>query len=346
MTASSSTSPSPVYITGVGHYLPPRSVTNAELPPPMGDDPAGITKRTGIESRHWVDGKVYTSDLATSAARAALDAAGLAPADLDCIIAATLSPDYAFPGIGVYVQHKLGAPTIPAYDVRNQCSGFLYALNMARAFVAAGVYHKVLVACAELHSHAMGKTAMHAHITPLFGDGAGAVVVASEPSPTGGGLSIDYVRVWSDGSGADRLRQRVWDISVEPFMDWTQVCDSSEAMWHAEMDGQFIFRKAVAGMQAAARQALEAQGLKMADIDWVVPHQANLNINKTVGSVLKVAPEKMLSNIQRVGNTTAASIPILLSESLAGGTIQSGHRVMCLAFGSGLTWGSALLTAR
>lgn len=331
------------FITGLGHFLPARVVSNADLPAPLNADPAGITKRTGIESRHWVDGKVYTSDLAAEASRAALAAAGLGPGDLDCIIAATLSPDYAFPGIGVYIQHKLGAPPIPAYDVRNQCSGFLYSLNMARAFVTAGVYQKVLVACAELHSHAMGKTAMHAHVTPLFGDGAGAAVVCREPAPAGGSFAIDHVRVYSDGSGADRLRQRVWDISVEPFMDWTQVCDSSEAMWHAEMDGQFIFRKAVAGMQQAARDALKECGLTLADVDWVVPHQANLNINKTVGSVLKLAPEKMLSNIERVGNTTAASIPILLSESVQGGVIRSGHRVLSLAFGSGLTWGAAVL---
>lgn len=331
------------FITGLGHYLPPRVVDNSDLPPPLNADPAGITKRTGIERRHWVDGKVYTSDLAVEASRAALTTAGLGPGDLDCIIAATLSPDYAFPGIGVYIQHKLGAPPIPAYDVRNQCSGFLYSLNMARAFVAAGVYQKVLVACAELQSHAMGKTEMHAHITPLFGDGAGSVVVCSEPAPGGGGFSIDHVRVYSDGSGADRLRQRVWDISVEPFMDWTQVTGSSEAMWHAEMDGQFIFRRAVAGMQAAARDALKECDLTLADVDWVVPHQANLNINKTVGSVLKLPAGKMLSNIERVGNTTAASIPILLSESVEGGVIRSGHRVLSLAFGSGLTWGAALL---
>jgi 3-oxoacyl-[acyl-carrier-protein] synthase-3 len=335
----------PAYVTGLGHYLPPRVVTNADLPPPLNADPAGITKRTGIEERRGVDGKVYTSDLAALASRAALDHARLEPADLDCIIAATLSPDHAFPGIGVYVQHKLGAPHLPAYDVRNQCSGFLYALNMARAFVQAGVYRKVLVACAELHSHAMGKTAMHAHVTPLFGDGAASAIVAAEPGPGWPGLAIDYVRVWADGAGADRLRQRVWDISVEPFMDWAQVCDSSEAMWHAEMDGQFIFRKAVAGMQAAAKTALDATGLALEQIDWVVPHQANLNINKTVGSVLRLPPEKLLSNIERVGNTTAASIPILLSETVQAGKIKQGDRVLTLAFGAGLTWGAALLRA-
>lgn len=333
-------------ISGLGHYLPPRQVGNADLPAPLNADPQGITKRTGIVSRHWVDGKVYTSDLATEASRKALADAELEADDLDCIIAATLSPDHAFPGIGVYVQNKLGLSKVPAYDVRNQCSGFLYALNMARAFVEAGIHHKILVVGAELHSHAMGKTEMHAHITPLFGDGAGAAVVTAEDRPRGGGLEVDYLRVYADGGGADRLRQRVWDISIEPFMDWQQVTDSSEAMWYAEMDGQFIFRRAVAGMSSAARTAVKALGLQMADIDWVVPHQANLNINKTVGAVLELPAEKLLSNIQRVGNTTAASIPILLSESVADGTIQSGHRVLCVAFGAGLTWGAAVLRAR
>jgi 3-oxoacyl-[acyl-carrier-protein] synthase III len=333
------------FISGVGHYLPPREVSNAELPAPLNADPDGITKRTGISSRRWVTGKVYTSDLALEASRAALGNAGLAAGDLDCIVAATLSPDFAFPGLGVYLQHKLGVTGIPAYDLRNQCSGFLYALSCARAFVAAGMHREVLVACAELHSHALGKTAQHAHITPLFGDGAGSIVVSARP-PAEGGFTVDYVRVYADGSGADRLRQRVWDMSLDPFVDWSQVTDDPEAFWYAEMDGQFIFRRAVAGMQQAARQALDACGLSLADVDWVVPHQANLNINKTVGSVLKLAPERMLSNIQRVGNTTAASIPILLSESLAAGIIRPGHRVLSLAFGSGLTWGAALFTAR
>lgn len=333
------------YITGIGHYLPPRVVSNADLPAPLNQDPAGITKRTGIEQRHWAD-NVYTSDLAVSASLAALTSANLEPADLDCIIAATLSPDHAFPGIGVYIQDKLGADTIPAYDVRNQCSGFLYAINVARAFVTAGIYRKVLVACAELQSHALGKTEMHAHITPLFGDGAASVIVTAEPATGPCNLSIDYVRVWSDGSGAHRLRQRVWDVSVDPFMDYAQLGETSESMWHAEMDGQFIFRKAVAGMAGAAKKAVESQGLTLDQIDWVIPHQANLNISKTVGSVLKLPPEKLLSNIQRVGNTTAASIPLLLSESLQGGVIQPGHKVLSVAFGAGLTWGAAIFEAR
>jgi 3-oxoacyl-[acyl-carrier-protein] synthase III len=333
------------HITGVGHYLPPRQVTNAELPPPLNSDPEGITRRTGIESRHWVEGKVYTSDLAAEAARCAIEDARVPVDEIDCIIAATLSPDYAFPGIGVYVQAKLGLEGIPAYDIRNQCSGFLYSINMARSFVQAGVYRRVLVVCAELHSHASGKTEMHAHITPLFGDGAGAVVVGDDPSPRGRSLSIDYVKVYADGKGADRLRQRVWDISSDPFMDWTQVCECPEAMWYAEMDGPFIFRRAVTGMAAAAKECLAAMKLTLDDLAYILPHQANLRICESLASVLRLPREKLLSNIQRVGNTTAASIPILLSETMAGGKIRPGDRVLLLAFGSGLTWGATLLTA-
>ena len=334
-----------VFITGIGHFLPPRLIRNEDLAPAVAPDPAGITKRTGIQSRHYAPVGMNTSDMAIEASRAAMASAHLAPEDFDCIVAATLSPNYAFPGIGVYIQHALGFGHIPAYDIRNQCSGFLYALNVARAFVSAGFHKKILLACAELQSHALGQTEMHAHITPLFGDGAGTVIVCDEPAPHGGGFAVDYVKVHSDGSGADRLRQRVWDTSQDPFTDWTKVAKSADEFVHCEMDGQYIFRKAVAGMAQAARDALAATDLTLGDVDWVVPHQANLNINKTVASVLKLPPEKMLSNIQRVGNTTAASIPILLSESVAAGTIRSGHRVLSLAFGSGLTWGAALLRA-
>ncbi|HUS67043.1 MAG TPA: ketoacyl-ACP synthase III [Kofleriaceae bacterium] len=334
-----------VFITGLGHFLPPRLIRNEDLAPGVAPDPAGITKRTGIQSRHYAPVGMNTSDMAIEASRGALASARLAPEDIDCIVAATLSPNYAFPGIGVYVQHQLGFGQIPAYDIRNQCSGFLYALNVARAFLVAGFHKKILLTCAELQSHALGQTEMHAHITPLFGDGAGTVVVCDEAAPHGGGFSVDYVRVHADGSGADRLRQRVWDTAQDPFLDWKGVAKSQEEFVHCEMDGQFIFRKAVGGMADAARAALKAEGLTIDDIDWVVPHQANLNINKTVGSVLKLPPEKLLSNIQRVGNTTAASIPILLSESVAAGTIKPGHRVLSLAFGSGLTWGAALLRA-
>lgn len=334
-------------IVGIGHYLPERVVRNEDLPPSMSADPAGITKRTGIVERRYVEGPIRTSDLAVAASKRALADAGSDGTDIDCIIAATLSADIIFPGIGVYTQTKLGLSGIPAYDIRNQCSGFLYALNMARSFIMSGIYKRILIACAEIHSRGLGKTAKHAHITPLFGDGAAAVVVSAEPHPerTRPSFSIDVLNIFSDGKHADRLRQRTFDIAIDPFIDWKQVVDDPEEFWYAEMDGQFIFRKAVDGMSKAGRAAVAQAGLTLDDIAWVLPHQANLNISKTVISMMKVPPEKMLSNIHRVGNTTAASIPLLLSETIDDGKINKGDRILTMAFGSGLTWGAGILTA-
>lgn len=335
-------------IVGIGHYLPERIVRNEDLPAPMNADPAGITKRTGIVERRWIEGKIRTSDLAVEACKKALADAKLDVTDIDCMIAATLSSDYVFPGLGVYTQTKLGIAGIPAYDVRNQCSGFLYSLNMARSFIMSGLYKRVLIACAEVHSRGLGKTMKHAHITPLFGDGAASVVVSAEPHPERErpSFSIDVLNVFADGKHADRLRQRIYDIAIDPFIDWKQVTDDPEEFWYAEMDGQFIFRKAVDGMSKAGKAALAQAGLTLDDISWILPHQANLNISKTVCSMMKVPPEKMLSNIQRVGNTTAASIPLLLSETIDEGKIKKGDRILTMAFGSGLTWGAGILTAR
>ncbi len=334
-------------IIGVGHYLPDNIVRNEDLPPPLNADPEGITKRTGIVERRWA-GRIYPSDMGAEASRRALADAKLEAKDLDCIIAATLSPDYIFPGIGVYIQRKLGIDRIPAFDVRNQCSGFLYSMQMARAFIQTGIYKRILVVCAELQSHGMGMTAEYVGITPLFGDGAGAVVVSTEATPGREGLTfaLESLNVYADGGGADRLRQRVWDMSVNPMLDWTQVTKTEAELRYTEMDGQYIFRKAVAKMSEAGREAVEQAGLTLADITWVLPHQANLNISKTIISVLKIPAEKLLSNIQRVGNTTAASIPILLSETIAEGKIKPGDRILTVAFGAGLTWGGGVLTAR
>jgi 3-oxoacyl-[acyl-carrier-protein] synthase III len=334
-------------IVGIGHHLPEGVVRNEDLPEPMNADPAGITKRTGIVERRWAAPGLYPSDLGTEAAKRALEDAKYVPEDIDCIIAATLSPDVFFPGIGVYIQTKLGLAGIPAYDVRNQCSGFLYSVNMARAFLAAGIYRRILVVCAELQSHGLGQTMKHAHITPLFGDGAAAVVMAAEPHPDRKGVTftVDAIKVYADGKHANRLRQRTYDMSCKPFIDWRLFCDNAEDAWYAEMDGQFIFRRAVSEMSKAAREILEQRGLTLDDIAWVLPHQANYNISKTLCSVLKVPLEKMLSNIQRVGNTTAASIPLLLSETVAEGKIKPGDRVLMTTFGAGLTWGAGILSA-
>ena len=334
-------------IVALGHYLPPRKVPNAELPVEYEVDAAGIEKRTGIRCRYYAEKGVYTSDLAKYAAEDALTKAAMSLQDIDCIITATLSPDYCFPGIGTALQTKMNCAYIPAYDVRNQCSGFLYALNSARAFVGAGIHQNVLVVGAELHSHALGHTQMHSHITPLFGDGAAAVVVSPMPPPkerNGICMRVDYARVYADGSGGAKLRQRVWDISQQPFMDWRAVASSAEEMWYAEMDGQYVFRRAVKEMSKAARMALQENNLTLDAIDLVIAHQANLNINNTVASILGIDEAKMPANIQEVGNTTAASIPLLMSQLREAGRIQGGQKLMLLAFGSGLTWGAAILT--
>jgi len=334
------------FITAIGHYLPPLKVINKDLPVDYPIDSQGIEKRTGIRSRHYVEGRVYTSDLAKQAAEAALESAQLDSSELDCIITATLSPDYCFPGIGVYLQNKLGCGPIPAYDVRNQCTGFLYALNIARAFAQTSFYKNILVVGAEVHSHALGKTEMHSHITPLFGDGAGAVIVSNEERVSDFIASIEDIELHSDGSGANKLRQRVWDISLNPFMDHQQLGESAEQMWYAEMDGQYIFRRAVKEMSKAVRQTLKQQGLGLEDIHLVIAHQANLNINNTVAAVLGLPEEKMPHNIDRVGNTTAASIPLLLSELHNDGKLAKNNKLMLVAFGSGLTWGTSLLTVQ
>jgi len=334
-------------IVGIGHFLPDRVVRNEDLPDCMNKDPAGITKRTGIVERRWIEGKIRTSDLAAEACKKALADARLELSDIDCMIAATLSNDYVFPGLGVYTQQKLGIGGIPAYDIRNQCSGFLYSLNVARAFIAGGMYKRILLVCAEVHSRGLGKGPKQAHITPLFGDGAAAIVVSAEPHPERErpSISVEVLNVHADGTHADKLRQRIYDVSIEPFIDWKQVCDDPDEFFYAEMDGQFIFRKAVDGMAKAGQAAVTQAGLTIDDLAWVLPHQANLNIAKTVCSMLKVPPEKMLSNIHRVGNTTAASIPLLLSETIDEGRIKKGDRILTMAFGSGLTWGAGILTA-
>ena len=195
-------------IVGIGHHLPENVVRNEDLPPPMNADPAGIVKRTGIVERRWAPAGVYPSDLGAEAGKKALADAHLVPGDIDCLIASTLSPDIFFPGVGVFIQTKLEMPGIPAYDIRNQCSGFLYAMNMARAFVAGGIYKRVLVVCTELQSHGLGQTMKHAHITPLFGDGAAAVVVSLAPHPERKGLclSVDAINVYSDGKEAATIR--------------------------------------------------------------------------------------------------------------------------------------------
>ncbi len=330
------------WIIGAAHALPREIVTNEELPASLAADAAGIFKRTGIRARHWAPRGVYTSDLGAEAARNLFAKTGTDGNDIDCIIAATQTPDHFIPGIGVLIQEKLGLSGVPCFDVRDQCSGFLYALQMARAFIETRTYRRILLVCAELHSHGLGRDPADAHITPLFGDGAGAVIVAAEPEG-----DVALTPVWqmlgADGRGAVRLRHRLWDISLIPPWDPKEFAEPAHQIQYAEMDGEAVFRAAVKRMAEAAKSGFKALGIGVKDVDWLMPHQANANINKTVASIIGFPPERVLGNIERVGNCSGASLPILLSETLAAASIGRGQRIMMLAFGAGFTWGAAVL---
>lgn len=332
------------WIAGAAHALPPRSVTNEELPASLEVDAPGIFKRTGIRARHWAERGTYTSDLGAEAARAVLARTGIDGRAIDCILTATQTPDHFIPGIGVLIQEKLGLGDIPCFDIRDQCSGFLYALQVARAFIETGMYSRILLVCAELHSHGLGREPEDAHITPLFGDGAGAVIVLAEPQ---GGCPMTPVwqTLGADGRGAPKLRHRLWDISLIPPWDPPQFSEPAHNIQFAEMDGEAVFRAAVKRIVSSVQACFKELALTPKDIDWLMPHQANANINKTAASILGFPSERILSNIETVGNCSGASLPILLSETLERSLIKPGQKVLMVAFGAGFTWGATLLEA-
>lgn len=336
------------YISGTGFYVPPRVVTNDDLAKQYGIDTTHewIVQRTGIEERRFADEGVGTADLALPAARMAIERAGITPQDLDMIVLATLSPDHAFPGSGVYLQQKLGlcegdgAKFVPALDVRNQCSGFVYSLAVASSMVKSGGAKHVLVVGAETHSAAIDLSTEGRQISSLFGDGAGAAVVSATDEDRG-------IRGWylgADGRFADVLSQKVWDIKKRPFMKLDEQGYARvppEDIW-AHMDGKQVFRHAVERMIGVLMQACMDQGLTRDDIDLFFFHQANLRINEYVAKQIGIPPERLVSNIQRYGNTTAATIPMLLAEAEQDGRLKKGMKVAMIAFGSGFTWGAVI----
>jgi 3-oxoacyl-[acyl-carrier-protein] synthase III len=336
------------FISGTGFYVPPRVVTNADLVA-MGIDTTNewIIQRTGIEERRYSEAGVGTADLALPAAKDAIARAGLSARDLDLIVFATLSPDMAFPGCGVLLQAKLGlcegdSPKLcGALDVRNQCSGFLYSLHVASSVVKAGGAKHVLVVGAETHSAAIDLSTRGRTVSPLFGDGAGAVVVSATDEDRG----VRGTWLGADGRFAEVLCQKVWDIKKRPFIPVNEEGVGQVApgdLW-ANMDGKTVFKHAVEKMCMALMQACVATNTDPRTIDLYAFHQANLRINQYVAKTLGVPEEKVLHNIQRYGNTTAATIPILLAEAERDGRLKRGMKVAMVAFGSGFTWGSALV---
>jgi 3-oxoacyl-[acyl-carrier-protein] synthase-3 len=344
-------------ILGLGSYVPDRIVTNEEIP--YLDDKhvrqptkqtetsdAWIQQRTGIRERRYVpnDGSVATSDLALAATRRALADANLEPSEIDCIIFGTLSPDFHFPGTGVVLQKKLGIDrtACACFDIRQQCSAFIYGLQMADAFIRTGMYRRVLLVGAELHSHALDFTNRGRDVTVLFGDGAGAVVV----SPTTEDRGIRGWYLGADGRYADVLAQKVWDMSKRPYVP-TRPEDGvgevqPEMLW-ANMDGKLVFKNAVERMIQVFMQACWDQKIDANDIELFLFNQANLRINQMVAQMLNIPEHKTVHNIQRYGNTTAATIPLLMAEAVETGRLKPGMKVACVAFGSGFTWGSAII---
>ena len=338
------------YISGTGSYVPPRRVTNADLRSLYGIDTTHewIVQRTGIEERRFADEGVTTSDLALAAAEKAIARAGIAKTDLDMILFATLSPDRAFPGSGVYLQQKLGlcdgpnAKFVPALDIRNQCSGFIYALATATSMVRAGSCKHVLVAGAEVHSAAIDLTTRGRNVSSLFGDGAGAVVVsATQPDEDRG---IRAWRLGADGRFADALSQRIWDIGKRPFIPQNAegVGQVDPSLMWAHMEGKVVFKNAVERMISVLVETCMEARCTGADIDLFCFHQANLRINQFIQEKLAIPPEKVVHNIERYGNTTAATIPLLLDEAVESGRLRPGMKVAMVAFGSGFTWGAAI----
>ncbi len=325
------------YIRGIGSYLPPRVVTNEELGRLMTTSDEWIRTRTGIEERRYADEGVLCSDLALEASQRALADAGLVASDLDFIIFATLSPDHHFPGTGCYLQAKMGVPSIGCLDVRNQCTGFLYSLSVADAFIRAGVYENILVVGAEIHSSALDFTDRGRDVAVLFGDGAGAAVVSRYDGDDRGILCTE---LHADGRHARALCMDVWDISRKPYI--TRELIDSPDLW-PKMDGKTVFRHAVTELIRLFHQTVGKAQVRVEDIKYVIPHQANLRINQMVGDQLGLPHGKVLNNIRKYGNTTAASIPILLDETYRAGLLEQGDLLMLMGFGSGFTWGSVLL---
>lgn len=324
-----------------GMRVPDRVVTNDDLARVMDTTDEWIVQRSGIRERRWVVPGEAGSDLGAAAARMALERAGLEPRDLDCIIVATLSPDHFFPGTGVFLQRKLGVKGIPCLDVRNQCSGFLYGLSVADAWIRVGQYRRILLVGTEVHSTGLHRNDAGRDTAVLFGDGAGAAILGpvdnGDGAPERGVLSV---RIHADGRHAEKLWVERPGSAVDPLIDHD---DIDAGRTRPLMEGRDVFKHAVVRMPQAVHEVLEDAGLALEEVDMLIPHQANLRIAQAVQKSLGLSDDRVYNNIDRYGNTTAASIPIALHECLEDGRLAEGDLLCLTAFGSGFTWAGALI---
>lgn len=325
-------------IVGTGFCVPDRVVTNADLEGAMDTTDQWIRERTGIEQRHWVTEGQTSVDLALPAAQRALEAAGMTPADLDAIVFATSTPDHFCPGNGVYLQRALGAGHLPALDIRTQCSGFVYGLSVADAWIRSGQYDRVLLVGQEIQSTGMDVSTEGRHTAVIFADGAGAAVVA--PVEEGSDRGVLGFDLHSDGDYAEKLWVDAPGSMYHPRISEGQLAEGKQWL---QMDGRDVFRHAVTRMPESATAVLKRAGYDWPDVKLLIPHQANLRISEAIQKSLKLRDDQVYNNIMRYGNTTSATIPIALDECVRAGRLQRGDLLVLTAFGSGFMWGSCVV---
>ena len=324
-------------IVGTGFYVPERVVSNDDMTRWMDTSDAWIRERSGIQERRWVPEGMTCAEMAKRASLMALAEAGLEPAAVDAIVVATLSPDHNFPGTSAFLQRELGLTGIPAVDVRAQCSGFVYGLSIVDAWIRVGQYRTVLLVGVEIQSTGLDLSIRGRDIAVLFGDGAGAAVLQATDDPERGVLST---HLHAEGQNAELLWCEFESSSHHPR---ASVETLTAGRHYPSMVGKEVFKHAVTRMPEAVEEALAANRLEAADIDLLIPHQANLRISQMVQKRLGLSDEQVYNNIQRYGNTTAATIPIALAEAVREGRLERGDLLCLTAFGSGFTWGSALI---
>jgi 3-oxoacyl-[acyl-carrier-protein] synthase-3 len=323
---------------GLGHYVPTKVVTNHDLAAMFDTTDEWIQQRTGIVERRFIEHSgIGASDLAIPAVKMACEKAGITPAEIDLIIFATLSPDYTFPGSGCLLGHKLGLGGVPALDIRNQCSGFLYGLKIADAFIQTGMYKRICLVGAEVHSTGIELTDRGRDVAVLFGDGAACAILGPTDDPNRGVMDVE---IHADGVGAEELWIEAPCSNHMPRITHEMIDDGR--VW-PKMNGKQVFRWATSKMPEVALSVLNRNGVTIENLDLLVPHQANKRINELVTHKLGLPPEKVVHNIQKYGNTTAASIPLALSEAVSEGRAKEGSLILFAAFGAGFTWGAGLV---
>ena len=328
-------------IKGLGFYVPENVVTNDDLSKLMDTSDEWIQERTGIQQRrHALRGSDTTTSMGVKASLKAIEAAKINKEEIDFIVFATLSPDFFFPGCGVLVQKELGLPTVGALDIRNQCSGFIYALSVADQYIKTGMYKNILVIGAETQSPALDMTTRGRNMAVLFGDGAGAAIVSRSDDSERGILST---HLHSQGEHAEQLAMITPGVGTKWVTELLAENDPDDVSYYPNMNGQFVFKNAVVRFAEVIEEGLKSNGLSHKDINMLIPHQANLRISQFVQHQFKLTDEQIFNNIMKYGNTTAASIPIALTEAVQQGKIKDGDLVVLAAFGSGFTWASAII---